>query len=491
MKTICAVLAVVGGLAWSSAARAADETPDLKKMIEELRKRVLTLEQEKAARQPVGTGVDKVVDNKYGPNATVSTKQGKLTVGGLVQVWYYSIQNDNLGYFGNRAGAALTGDTNEAKDNDSFALRRVRLNFTMDVHENVTGYVQLDLANAFGGRPSFGSNLGLTTRGATTLAADTNGNAGTNILMDAWINYHGVIPHHDFTIGQFCPMVGLDGPRAPALYDFAEVAIIDQITGDRDVGIQAHGTWLDDRLQYWLGAFNTPSSFLGDTTNRNRVDNNDEKSFVVSVMGRPVWKDEKWGSLELSFSAQFNKTGESGPGTDGLGIPVTDNIRYYAYGIYAPGGPVKGWWMKGEYAWIRGRVASNTWLPSGTVSNTLQTRPRAFDTTGWYVSTGYKISDSIFANDVPGWFKPFEFLFRYDTYGNIQAADLVPSFANLRHDVFKSSIYTAGINYYIKGHNAKIQVDYNWALEGGAGDGIRHTREVRNDNLMVNFQVAW
>jgi hypothetical protein len=66
-----------------------------------------------------------------------------------------------------------------------------------------------------------------------------------------------------------------------------------------------------------------------------------------------------------------------------------------------------------------------------------------------------------------------------------------------RHQVFKTSIYTAGLNYYIKGHNAKIQVNYNWVCEpdgdhdGTGAGGYRLIREVNNDNLVVNFQVMW
>src|SRR6185503_13290782 len=65
------------------------EYSQLKKEVEELRQRL-------SSRAPVGTAsatVDQCLDNKYGPNAVVTTRQGKLTIGGLLQVWYYSIQN--------------------------------------------------------------------------------------------------------------------------------------------------------------------------------------------------------------------------------------------------------------------------------------------------------------------------------------------------------------------------------------------------------------
>ena len=500
---------------------------DLRATVEKLKKEVEDLRKERAASKPVGTGVvDKVIENKYGPNAPVTTKTGKLTLGGLIQVWYYSIQNDNQGFFGDRAGGtqARAGDTNEFKDNDSFALRRAELTFNMDIHENVTAFVKIDPAVGFVNRPSFYTNLGTSLRsaaggGAATDATPAN---GTTRLQDAYINYHGVIPHHDFQIGQYKPYIGNEGIMGSASLDFAERSMIGQLTDARDIGLTVHGTWWEDRFQYWIGTFNTPTSFLA-ASNQNRADNNDDKSVTGRMLVRPVWKDETWGSLELGASGQWNRTGEAGGddlGTarvDGLNLAGANEWRMYHWAEYKPGGPVKGWWIKGEYAKIHARVASGRW----TVTNlngqnywvmdtaTGQLHPREFDTSGWYVATGYKLEDSVFKNDLPGWFKPFEFCFRYETFGNIQVAKLfdgtrdldpytagVQGYSQYRHDVWNSSICTAGVNYYIKGHNAKIQVNYSWVNEPAeAHDGSLPTprliRDVRNDNLLVNFQVGW
>jgi len=79
--------------------RAADDG-ELRKEVQELKKEIEALRKDKAASKPMASSnVDKAIDNKYGPNATVTTKEGKLTISGLVQIWYQHIQNDNHGRF--------------------------------------------------------------------------------------------------------------------------------------------------------------------------------------------------------------------------------------------------------------------------------------------------------------------------------------------------------------------------------------------------------
>src|SRR3990172_3834684 len=92
------------------------EYEQLKKEVEDLRKKM-------ASTTPVAskTAVDTALDNKYGPNATVTSRQGKLTIGGLLQVWAYTIQNDNVGWVdANQAngGPAAGFGSNEVNDND-------------------------------------------------------------------------------------------------------------------------------------------------------------------------------------------------------------------------------------------------------------------------------------------------------------------------------------------------------------------------------------
>ena len=470
------------------------EWEQMKKDIEDLRKA-------KAAPAPIArSSVDKAIDSKYGPNASVTTKSGKLAISGLLQVWYYSIQNDTKGLFEDKTVNDVS-DTNEAIDNDSFRIRRSELKFTMDIHENISATIMIDPAREATSFPGFNANT--ATRKSTTNVnvanVQTGAGAVPRLLQDAFINYHGVVPHHDFTIGQFKPFLGEEGIRSSAQLDFAERSMIGQIGDARDMGLAIHGTWWNDRFQYWLQAFNGAGNYLGSGgQQQNRSDDNDEKDYGYRVLVRPVWKNEKWGSLELGMSSMFGIHGESSardPIEDpinGLNRPQTSATKHLAWASYMPGGLVRGWWLRGEWAYFKDRHAPESIRDLAEADGDgdgLQDIGAPQSIEGWYFSTGYKLSESVWADCGPSWLKPFEFAFRYESLENVHVADLV----NPRHtDVFKTTIWTAGINYYIKGHNAKIQANYN-VINNPDEDSTeaRAFRSVRNDSFVINFQVAF
>ncbi|MCK6474038.1 MAG: OprO/OprP family phosphate-selective porin [Planctomycetes bacterium] len=486
----------------------------LQKM-EALQKEVSALRQERIAARPIAESkADQAIDAKYGPGASAVSKKGKLTLGGLIQIWYYGIQNDNLGFFGDLTpDAPLGGDTNETKDNDSFRVRRTQLKFTLDLNDYVRGYVMLDASRDALSFPSLNSNLGTALRGRTNegSSAVTRVRSGENgagrFFQDGWIRFRKILPHHEVQIGQYKPFLGEEGIRSAAELDFAERSLIGQTYAKRDLGLTLLGTWWDDRLQYQAGVFNSAGNHHGSSGDyQNRSDDNDEKDIALRLQVRPVWKDRSWGSLELGASTQFGLHGEAGNPSpdgadtgsdpdnpvDGLNLRRTWASRHYAWLYYAPGGPVRGWWLRGEWGWMKDRNAPASVRGFPQSSGTLvQDAPNPFSTQGWYFATGYKVGDSIWAGDVPKAFKNFEFVYRYETFQNVTVGDLVRP--ETRTDVFATSIHTAGINYYISGHNAKVQANYNWVNDPDEGNNAeaRGFREVRNDSFIVNFQVAW
>jgi phosphate-selective porin len=518
LSTVIALALLVCG------AQAAVPVEDLRQEVEKLRTDIA--QKEKAATSVAN--LDAIAGSKYGPNAPVTTKNGKLQIGGLVQVWYQHIQNDHVGIvtvgnanaLDNTPGAFPPPEPNEVLDNDTFRVRRTELRFTMDIHENVTAFVMIDPTREsnimFTPVPTFPAHNAIF--GNPNLRTGSGLQAGNTIipqlLQDAYLNFHGIVPHHDFTLGQFKPPTGEEAWRSSGHLDFVERAMCTGITNVRDIGAMVHGTWVDSRVQYWFGLFNGPDgTVLTDPEimeGGNRSDDNDAKDFAWRVAVRPVWNPECWwGRLEVGYARTDGIRGESGQGFDpdtpvnGLNRAHTDINRQSAWAWYRPGSKVKGWWLRGEWDSGRDRYSvrnrTNLLYIGGAADpfsgDTIgQLNPVPVTAQGWYFATGYKLSDSIWAESLKSgsrcqrFLHDIEFAFRYETYQNIAAEDLVnPD----RHtDQFKTQAYTAGINYYLKGHDVKLQANYIWVDEPEERDQ-RGLREVKNNTFIVNFQVMF
>jgi hypothetical protein len=287
------------------------------------------------------------------------------------------------------------------------------------------------------------------------------------------------------------------------------------VSFDRDLGSEIHGFWWgedagDSRFHYWLGTVNGSGNFFRSSgLPYNRSNDNDYFDYYGTVMLQPL-VDDLWGTLELGYSLRMGKHGESGDKSvdgsapvSGLGLKKTWAIKHGAWASYKPLGPVKGWWLRGEYVWIKDRNApgavvdlnGNASLAGVDGTATYQAAPNPTIVDGWYFSTGYRLSESVWADGMNGsvmkFVKPLEFTFRYQVMDNIMLADA--NHPDGRTDVFKTQVYTGGFNYYIKGNNAKIQFNYNWVNDpdNRTNQALRGLREVNNNSAVVNFQVAF
>ena len=531
MVRVTSVMCCLALIFSAGLSHAATQVDDLKLEVEKLRKEINQRNDGKAS--PIGK-VDRMMGDKYGPNSPVTTHAGKLQISGLLQVWYQAVQNDNVGIVkaagGNNldasAGAFPGTESNEVNDNDTFRIRRSQLKFTIDIHENISAVVMIDPARehniSYYPLPTFSRHDALF--GGPFFAQTGAGLQGGNtivpqLLQDAYISYHGVIPHHDFTIGQFIPPSGEEAWRGDGYLEFVERAMCTGVNKVRDIGAMVHGSWINGRVQYWAGVFNGPGgSMLADPEileAGNRSDDNDAKDVAWRVAFRPVWSTDPctwYGRLELGFHRTDGVKGEAGSTNNeanwinGLNKEQTSAYRMGAWAWYRPGGPVRGAWFRGEWSQAHDRIGGSNILPPTQLlqlgSNTdagaaaIQMNPGAVTVSGWYFATGYKMSESRFAEDLAGCsnfvgkaLHDMEFAFRYEVFQNISAEDLVNPDRNT--DLFKTQAYTAGINYYIKGFDAKLQANYIWVDEPSDGNPNRGLREVRNNVFVVNFQVMF
>jgi hypothetical protein len=221
---------------------------------------------------------------------------------------------------------------------------------------------------------------------------------------------------------------------------------------------------------------------------------------------RPIWNYDCWGSLELGWSAQGGTHGEAGDLTgdgsgpiNGLNRLDTAALRHAGWLYYKPMGPVRGLWLRGEYGYQKDRatpLSVNVFgLGSGPAGE--QAAPNPFRRTGWFGSIGYKLSDSVFADRLSrGGFwnnlmQPVEFAFRYETFENIIAEDL--NKPDTHTDRFSTDVFTAGVNYYVKAYNMRVQVNYMLVNEeeDKINQAARGFTEVKNNVFIFTYQVAF
>src|ERR1043165_6017836 len=84
--------------------------------------------------------VDAVLDKKN--DFRIKTQDGKLQIGGLVQVWFSVYQRDAQGLFNDPVNGVF--DANDIGDNSSFQVRRAQLSFTLKPNPYITAYMMLD-----------------------------------------------------------------------------------------------------------------------------------------------------------------------------------------------------------------------------------------------------------------------------------------------------------------------------------------------------------
>jgi len=513
------------------AVRASDasttEIDKLKRDIDDLRHKLNNLEK----APPSKSSVDRALDSKgYGPDAGVKTKEGRLTVGGLLQVWYYAPQTDHRALFDDQVVNAVD-DTNEGAEFNSFRIRRAELSFNMAIHENITAFVRIDPAKEACSYPLVTdnqANVGYIYKSLANICPEyavANGGPGSTqminnvdtgagvvprLLEDAYINYHGVIPHHDFTVGQFRPLVGEEGIRNNGDLDFVERSFCGLLDDRYDLGAAFHGSWWDSRFQYWGQVLDGAGNFFGSATSpteggaqsqigANRSDDNSSKDIGYRILLRPVYNNETWGNLELGGGSLWGFHGSSNILTpnsapdNGLSAVKTNAYDHFAWLCYKPGGAVCGLWLRGEMKWLRDRMAPGSVIDlagNGTGADAyVQELGKPITTGGFYAAIGYKLSESTWRDcGCASWISPFEFAARYQQFQNVLVADTdVPD----RTNVYKTSVTTVGVNYYIKGNNAKLQFNYNFVDNPKPTNAALSFHNTKDDSFVVNFQVAF
>ena len=225
---------------------------------------------------------------------------------------------------------------------------------------------------------------------------------GQTVLFDAYgdIRY---FPYASVRFGKFKPPVSLERQQSATDLTFIERSLIQNLSTNRDVGVQLYGDLLDGALTYQVGIFN---GVLDSETGRD-LDLTDDKDFAGRVFTVP-FKNTDIGPLQnLGFgiagtyghqngesmnTVQYKTAGRSTYFSFNSDAKVVDRGSHYRIDpqLYYSFGPFG---LMAEYAVSKQSV-------SGTVGGATSVD---YDAKGWYVQASYVLTgeDSTFKSVTP------------------------------------------------------------------------------------------
>jgi phosphate-selective porin OprO/OprP len=318
------------------------------------------------------------------------------------------------------------GDSRFANDNGRFYLRRARLNATGRFTEDFDFRLEFDLSNSLSNTTAMRAQM---TDGYIT-----------------WTHYSAA----NIRVGQFKTPFGFEQLYPdPKLITIERSLVNDRLTENRQVGAQLGGTFLDKRVSYAAGVFN------GNGVNNNFNDNN---GFLkVGRLSVTPWQGTVAGSTATwSVAGNGYSSKDTGLALSDLGLDSTPTTadkdglftgKRNAYGVDSQliCGPFELW---GEYMNVRFEPDSKIPAPKLT-------------------SDGFYGQASLYL--VP---KRFQIVVKYETFD-----------PNDKKDADDTKTATLGANYYIRGNDLKIMVDYMRSDIPGVND--------KQNKILARLQVGF
>ncbi|PQV64827.1 Phosphate-selective porin [Abditibacterium utsteinense] len=379
--------------------------------------------------------LDKLEANKVDVKAAApfvnSSSKLPVTVSGLLQVHSLNFFNED----------ARTGGT---RGTDTFRLRRGEIRLTAPtITDKISGTVMFDPAKttSFRGNSSTGQ---IRER--------------DNILQEIQVSYQlnkGANSSNFIDVGQYKIPIGYESlvssaalPTVERALQFTQRDPFDGGYGDvRDTGIQLRGN--AGQFDYRLGVFNG----LGDRQNGLAL------SDAKAILGRVSFKPKSIAGLEIGVSGGKGNTGvnnfvtttnEAGVTSTSTVVRRADRNLFNAFAAY-----------KRDKLTLQGEYLTGKATPIAIGTTSLAGR----DIQGYYAHVGYYLRPQL------------EGVLRYDTLDTNRDADDA-----------KVNDITLGLNYYLKGNNAKIQTNLiRRSGDDGAPAALRDDRY----ELRTNFQVAF
>ncbi len=291
------------------------------------------------------------------------------------------------------------GDSRWANDNDRFYLRRARLNAIGKFLEEFDFKLEMDLAG--------------TLANTTGLRAQ---------LTDGYVNWNRR-PDANIRIGQFKTPFGFEQLYAdPRLFTMERSLVNDRLTVSRQLGMQVNGDLFEKRLSYAVGAFN------GNGVNNNF--NDDDRFLMAGRLSGVLWQGHPkiLGGQSASWSL-----GGNAYSSEDTNIPQPAEFGFDS-NIFSGkrlGTGIDTQLQAGRFDFWAEALRTK-WEPTSR-------RPSAsFESDGWYAQGSY-----------------------YVVKDKVQVVLKAESFdPRTKVDNDATDIGTAGVNWYLKGHDLKLQLNY-------------------------------
>ena len=452
--TVTALFALCAPLALRADDSSAQIIQELKQRIEQLEKKVQSLERGSVVTNTPPAIAEHTPDH----NATAETTSKPVPTIRLDDRGF-SFASANSNYV-LRLGAVLQLDTrtffNDPGNpgNNGFLLRRARPILAGTVLHDFDFYFVPDF-----GTPNNGGNGGTTS---------------TPQIFDAALTYR-YNPALQITAGKFKSPVGLEQLQADRDITFNERALPTDLVPNRDLGFELHGDLFDGTVGYAAGIFNG----VGDARLSSNSNVNNDKAFAGRLFFHPF---KPWALAGLKgFGFGLGGSFEDIQGTNTASLPNTTGgtnpgyatvgqQQFFAYtnGVVATGqhwrlSPQGSYYcgpfgLLGEYAISDQKVRLRSGAPA-YLNNT------AWQITGSWVLTGEDanfdggVVPRFAFNPSEGSWGAWQLAARYSQLDIDRAA--FPSFADPRASARSAREFAIGLNWYL---SRNVRADASFSI---------------------------
>lgn len=296
------------------------------------------------------------------------------------------------------------GDARFNNDNDRFYLRRARLNASGKFLEEFDFRLELDLAG------SLSNTSGLRAQ-----------------LTDGYITWNRY-PAASVRVGQFKTPFGFEQLYGdPRLLTLERTLVNDRLTLSRQLGTQVAGELLEKRFTYAAGLFN------GNSANNNFNDN--DKLTSVARLAAVPWQGKLFGQ-----SANWS-VGANGFSSSDTALALAPELGLDS----TPATPEQDGIFTGD----RRGLGLDTQLVA----------PR-FELWAEYLSTRFEPTNRIPREtfEADGWYVQGSYFLIAEKLQLVAKQEAFDPQDDLDQD--ETDTTTLGVNYYIKGHDLKLMLDY-------------------------------